>query len=124
MREHFTKKRIGKTIGFIIGGLILAAFAAFIFGLIVMLLWNWLMPNIFSLPEITYIQAWGLVLLSHILFKSTGHGGRGKRGRGKFHGGGFKHEMRGRFMHGRPGRCEDFDNEEISNQDNDPQKED
>ena len=37
-----------------------------------MLLWNWLMPDLFGLKEITYWQGWGLVLLSHLLFK-TGH---------------------------------------------------
>jgi hypothetical protein len=36
-----------------------------------MLLWNWLMPNIFGLPEITFWQAIGLNLLSTILFKPT-----------------------------------------------------
>lgn len=58
---------------FIIGGLILAMGLALLFGAFVMLLWNWLMPTIFNLPEITYWQAWGLVLLSHILFKNHNH---------------------------------------------------
>jgi len=31
-------------------------------------LWNWLMPNIFQLPEITLGQALGLNMLSSILF--------------------------------------------------------
>jgi membrane protein required for beta-lactamase induction len=36
-----------------------------------MLLWNWLMPVIFGLPEITFWQAIGLNLISTVLFKST-----------------------------------------------------
>ena len=36
-----------------------------------MLLWNGLMPTIFGLPEITFLQACGLQLLATILFKST-----------------------------------------------------
>jgi len=36
-----------------------------------MLLWNWLMPTLFSLPEITFWQACGLNLLATLLFKST-----------------------------------------------------
>ena len=36
-----------------------------------MLLWNWLMPVLFKLPEITLWQAIGLNLLATILFKST-----------------------------------------------------
>jgi hypothetical protein len=58
----------------ILGGLVLALTLAFVFGLFVMLLWNWLMPVIFDLPHIDYWQAWGLVLLTHILFKSHFHG--------------------------------------------------
>ena len=42
-----------------------------ILGYPLMLLWNWLMPFIFGLPEITFWQAIGLNLLSTILFKST-----------------------------------------------------
>lgn len=36
-----------------------------------MWLWNWLMPEIFNLIEITFGQALGLVVLSSILFKSS-----------------------------------------------------
>ena len=42
-----------------------------ILGYPLMLLWNWLMPVLFKLPEITLWQAIGLNLLSTILFKST-----------------------------------------------------
>jgi hypothetical protein len=38
---------------------------------LVMLLWNWLMPVIFHLPEISIWQAWGLSFLTSILFKSS-----------------------------------------------------
>lgn len=37
----------------------------------VWLLWNWLMPTIFSLPEISLLQTLGIMLLSAILFKSS-----------------------------------------------------
>lgn len=63
-------------IGMVIGGLALAVLFAFLFGWVVMLLWNRLMPDIFGLKEITYWQGWGLVLLSHILIK----GGWGSSG--------------------------------------------
>lgn len=45
--------------------LILAAFVAF--GYITMYLWNWLMPLIFHLPEITFWQTIGLLILSRLL---------------------------------------------------------
>ena len=40
-------------------------------GLPLMLLWNWLMPLIFSLSEISFWQAVGLNLLASILFART-----------------------------------------------------
>lgn len=49
-----------------------------VFTALVMFLWNWLIPGIFKGPEITYIQALGLLLLSKILFLTPGRGfGRG-----------------------------------------------
>ena len=43
-------------------------------GWVLMLLWNWLMPVIFGLKTINYWQAWGLLILSSILFKRMGPG--------------------------------------------------
>lgn len=43
---------------------------ALILGVPLMLLWNWLMPEIFGLTEITFWQAVGLNILSSILFKT------------------------------------------------------
>ena len=37
----------------------------------VMWLWNGLMPDIFGLKSLTFLQSWGLALLSGILFKSN-----------------------------------------------------
>lgn len=66
--------RFFKMIPWIVLGIVGAAALALLFGLILMLLWNWIMPEIFGLPEVTYWQAWGLVLLAHILFKGPmGH---------------------------------------------------
>jgi len=61
--------------GLVVGGVALAALLAFLFGLVVMALWNWLMPELFGLKTLSYWQAWGLVLMAHILFKAGGHGG-------------------------------------------------
>jgi len=69
--------------GMVVGGTILAAGFAFLFGWVVMLLWNWLMPEIFGLPRIGYWQGWGLVLLSHILVKPGYPGGGGSGGKDK-----------------------------------------
>ncbi len=54
--------------------LIVLAFVAF--GFVTMYLWNWLMPLLFHLPEITFWQTIGLLLLSRILL--GGFGGHGR----------------------------------------------
>jgi hypothetical protein len=47
------------------------AIAMVLLGYPVMLLWNWLIPEIFGLPIINFWQAIGLNLLSTILFRSS-----------------------------------------------------
>lgn len=74
--------------GMVVGGAALAVGFAFLFGWAVMLLWNWLMPEIFGLPTIGYWQGWGLVLLSAILFKGGSSGSGGGKGRRGGHRGG------------------------------------
>ncbi|MFZ5517423.1 MAG: hypothetical protein ACOY90_12330 [Candidatus Zhuqueibacterota bacterium] len=72
--KHLKKtKSIFAIIGMVILGVIFAAGMALLFGFIVMWLWNWLMPDIFGLTTITFWQAWGLIVLAHILFKSFPH---------------------------------------------------
>lgn len=53
--------------------LVLSAFAllALIMALPVMLLWNWLMPKIFGLITINFLEALGLCFLTSALFKSS-----------------------------------------------------
>ena len=61
---------------------VLVALALTVFGFVTEHLWNWLMPVIFGLKTITFLQALGLVVLSKILLGGIhkhGHGG-GPRG--------------------------------------------
>jgi hypothetical protein len=75
--------RIMKIIGITVGGVIMAGVFALLFGYVIMLLWNWLMPMLFGLKAITYWQGFGLVILAKILFGNFGgHHGRHHR---KFH---------------------------------------
>lgn len=61
-----------------IGIIILFATAAIVvFGLIVMLLWNALLPALLKLPVIGFWQAVGLLILARILFGHHGGPGRG-----------------------------------------------
>jgi hypothetical protein len=48
-----------------------AIFYGFIFAFFTMWLWNWLMPDIFGLKEISFMQAFGINILSGILFRSS-----------------------------------------------------
>ena len=47
---------------------IFAGLAIAAFGTVTMLLWNWLVPEIFAGPIITFCEALGILLLSKILF--------------------------------------------------------
>jgi hypothetical protein len=65
-----------RIVGLTVGGVVFAVFFAFLFGLVVKVLWNWLMPAVFGLGTITFWQAFGIVLLAKILFGGHGHGSR------------------------------------------------
>ena len=54
---------------------------ALAFGWLVMILWNWVMPSIFHLGEITYWEAFGLTILGKLIF--GGFGFRGGPGHGR-----------------------------------------
>ena len=62
---------ISNTVEAILTAILVIALAAAILGFPLMWLWNWLMPSIFGLTEITFWQALGLNALSAILFKSN-----------------------------------------------------
>lgn len=60
--------------GMIVLGIIAITGLAILFGFIVMWLWNWLMPEIFGLPLLSYWQAVGLFILLKILLGGCGGG--------------------------------------------------
>jgi hypothetical protein len=68
--EHRADPRFGvaRIAAWTIGGMVMAALFALLFGWLVQALWNWLMPGLFSLKAITYWQAFGIVILAKILF--------------------------------------------------------
>ncbi len=70
-------------------GVVIGLVFAVVFGIFVRLLWNWLMPDVFGLREITYLQAIGMIVLAHIFFGGKGRGFAGARhGRGPWAWGG------------------------------------
>ena len=57
--------------------LVILGFVLFIAlgGAVVMQLWNWLLPPLFGLPQVTFWQALGLLALCRILFGGFGRHG-------------------------------------------------
>jgi membrane protease YdiL (CAAX protease family) len=56
----------------IVRGIILGIVFIALFSFILMLIWNSVMPQIFALKQLTYLQAAGLLILSKILFFGAG----------------------------------------------------
>ena len=50
-----------------------------LFTYVVMLLWNWLVPELFNGPVLTYWQTLGILVLSKILLSGLGFGHRDRR---------------------------------------------
>jgi hypothetical protein len=60
--------RLARIIGWVIIGLGFAVLFALVFGYVVMWIWNMIMPAVFGLSEITFWQAFGIVILAKLLF--------------------------------------------------------
>ncbi len=86
-----------------IGVLVVVGIAAL--GWVVMALWNWLLPDLFGIKAIGYVQAMGVLLLSKILFGGfRGHCG----GHAKWHQHRWENmtpEDREKFQSGMRGCC-------------------
>ena len=81
MRRNFLGNRFGRKTGFFAMALVMIAGLGAM-GALVMWLWNWLMPTLFTgAGQIDYWRALGLLLLSKLLFGGFGGGGR----RGHWH---------------------------------------
>ena len=77
MRHLTGKKRI------LLAPLFIAGIAGLVF--ITMYLWNQLLPGIFHLPQISYWEAAGLLVLSRLLFGFGGHHFGGHHRRNQMH---------------------------------------
>jgi len=82
--------------------IVIVTVAINVFGYVVEKMWNWLMPAIFGLHAITFVQALGLLLLCKILFGGFHrHGGRGYERK-------WKHRMVEKWMEMTPEERERF----------------
>ena len=64
--DSFSRFTIG--VAAIMGGIGLIVFGCLLYSLPVYLLWNWVVPSIFGLSEITIWESFGITLLSRFLF--------------------------------------------------------
>jgi hypothetical protein len=76
-------------VGKVVLGLTFFAVATAIFSFVTMLLWNGLIPALFKGPSLTFVQAVGLLVLSHILLRGWspwryGNGWRSERWKKRF----------------------------------------
>jgi hypothetical protein len=65
-------RSLAQKIGLGFGLALLAVGLFFLYGWLVMSLWNWLMPALFRLPTMDFWQAIGLPLLIMLLFMGVG----------------------------------------------------
>jgi hypothetical protein len=77
LRDYLDWEIILEVIVPIIGIIMLGILAIFGFSLLFAFplkwLWNWLMPDIFGLIKVTVWQAWGILILSSLLFGRGGN---------------------------------------------------
>jgi hypothetical protein len=100
--HHHPRLRGLRIAGAVLAGVVFAAVFALIFGWLVMILWNWIMPPIFHLSQIGYWQGFGILLLAKIIFGAMGN--RGPGGRGPWRG----NPWSGNPWHGNPFRKESW----------------
>jgi len=62
---------VATKIGVALAAILIAGILSVIMAFPVKWLWNWLMPEIFGLPVISVLQAWGLSMLSSLLLKPS-----------------------------------------------------
>jgi hypothetical protein len=104
-RENESRCEKKKGAAHVAWGIAIVAAFIFLFGMFVQLLWNQVMPAVFGLRTITYLQAVGLLLLSRLLF-----GGMGQRRdhagylTGKY---GFRSLVKPGSAQDEPGQCAD-----------------
>lgn len=70
---NYRRYKILRYIGWGILGTIGVVGFAFLFGYFVMLLWNWLMPELFGLATITFWKAFGIIILARLVFGGFKH---------------------------------------------------
>ena len=58
-------------VAMVLGALITLIVVSALSGLLVMLLWNWVVVSIFGAVKISWLQGWGIMILCNLLFSSV-----------------------------------------------------
>lgn len=85
MSEKSRLSRMARISGHVALGLVLTITFALIFGWVVMMSWNAVIPGLVALPAIDYWQAVALLVLGRILFGRFTHGAHGRRFKRRHH---------------------------------------
>ena len=64
-------KDFGEMFLLILGAIFVVALVSFLYGAILMWLWNAVIVIVFAAPALTYWQAYGICIICNLLFKST-----------------------------------------------------
>ena len=67
-----TGGKVFRIAGYVLVGLLFAAAFAIVFAILVKFIWNSMMPAVFDFKEITFWQAFGIIILAKLLFGSFG----------------------------------------------------
>lgn len=70
--RHLTGGKILRITGWVLAGLAMASVFALAFGFLVKWLWGMTLSPMFNLPEPTYWQAVGIIILARLLFGGLG----------------------------------------------------
>lgn len=91
--RRLTAAKLARIIAWVLAGLALACFLALIFGVLVKWLWGLTLTPLFGVPQPSYWQAVGLIILAKLFFggfghphKSSNHSLKYKRWHDRFHG--------------------------------------
>ena len=71
--RRLTARKLTRIVGWVVAGLAMACVVALVFGLLVVWLWGVTLTPLFHIPQPSYWQAVGLIILGKLLFGGFGH---------------------------------------------------
>ena len=69
--DKFRQGRVWDGIQDIIGPPVMIVLLSLVYGAVLMVLWNWIMPTWLGLPRVAFLHSCGLVVMAHLLVKAN-----------------------------------------------------